>query len=426
MNDNRDSYTQHYMIDFEQAFEIISNHSQEAESENCQLAKASGRILAAPITSPMNIPSFDNSAMDGYAVNADDLNQASLDTPVNLNIVGLTAAGDDISQNQLSQKTAWKIMTGAPIPQGYDSVIPVEKTKQDDQDKTKLLCFAKVIKGAHCRTQGEDFVKDQLVLEDKQLINSNRIMALASLGIAQVPVKRKIKIAVFSTGKELIDDPNQPLKPGQIRNSNMPYILDYLSHFPVKSINAGTNYDDVDAFKKALQQQLDDRQDIIISTGAVSMGDFDFIPKCILALGGEILFHKIKIRPGKPILFAKFPNGSYYFGLPGNPISATLGLRFFVSHLLLRLWGLPNEKPLKTQLESAYIKKKGFTLLLKSNLQVTPEATLKASILDGQESFKIHPMLDANGWLKLTQDTEQLAAATILDFYPSIMDLNQF
>jgi len=414
------------MIDFEQAFDIISSHSQQVESENCQLSQASGRILAKPITSPMNIPNFDNSAMDGYAVNADDLNQASQDTPISLSIVGLTAAGDAISQNQQSKKTAWKIMTGAPIPQGYDSVIPIENTEQDDQDKSKLRCFSSVKKGAHCRTQGEDFVKNQLVLEGKQVINSNRIMALASLGIAQVPVKRDIKIAVFSTGKELVDDPSQPLKPGQIRNSNMPYILDYLSLFPVTAINAGTNYDDLDAFKQALQQQLDDGQDIIISTGAVSMGDFDFIPKCIQALGGQILFHKVKIRPGKPILFAKFPNGAYYFGLPGNPISATLGLRFFVSHLLLRLWGLAAERPIKAQLTSTYNKKKGFTLLLKSYLQVSSNAVLEARILDGQESFKIHPMLDANGWLTLPQDTEQLASSTILDFYPSIMELNQF
>ena len=426
MNDNRDSYTQHYMIDFQQAFEIISQHSQEVVTETCQLSQASGRILAKPIRSPMNIPSFDNSAMDGYAVNADDLNQASQNTPVSLNIVGLTAAGDSISQNQQSKKTAWKIMTGAPIPQGYDSVIPVENTKLDEQDNSTLLCLSTVTKGAHCRTQGEDFVKDQLVLEAKHLINSNRIMALASLGIAQVPVKRDIKIAVFSTGKELVDDPNQPLKAGQIRNSNMPYILDYLSHFPVTAINAGTNYDDVDAFKQALQKQLDDGQDIIISTGAVSMGDFDFIPKSIQALGGTILFHKVKIRPGKPVLFAKFPNGAYYFGLPGNPISATLGLRFFVSHLLLCLWGLAAETPVKAQLSSAYSKKKGFTLLLKSNRQVTSNAILEANILKGQESFKIHPMLDANGWLQLPSDTEQLAAATILNFYPSIMDLNQF
>jgi len=426
MNDNRESYTQHYMINFLQAFEIINAHSQELETVTCGLSKASGRILAKPIFSPMNIPSFDNSAMDGYAVNAEDLKNATAESPVHLTIVGLTAAGDPLSQRPNSKNTAWKIMTGAALPEGYDSVIPVENTQQKPANPTALLCFSAPIKGAHCRTKGEDFVQDQLVLEAKQLINCNRIMALASLGIAQVPVKRLIKMAVFSTGKELIDDPNTPLKPGQIRNSNMPYILDYLSHYPVKAINAGTNLDDADGYKKALQKQLDDGQDIIISTGAVSMGDFDFIPKSILELGGKILFHKVKIRPGKPVLFARFPNGAYYFGLPGNPISATLGLRFFVTHLLLRLWGLPTEKPLKTRLQSTYSKKKDFTLLLKSNLQVSATAELQANILNGQESFKIHPMLDANGWLALAQDFEQLQKNEIHDFYPSMMDLNQF
>ncbi len=426
MNDNRDSYTQHYMIEFQQALDLISKHSQQVETIHRSLDQASGNILAAQVLSPMNIPSFDNSAMDGYAVNAEDLTNATKDNPIQLKVVGLTAAGDQISKSDARRGTAWKIMTGAAIPIGYDSVIPVENTQQDPQDETLLFCYSSPNKGDHCRKKGEDFVEGQEVLEANHLINANRIMALASLGIANVAIKRPIKISVFSTGKELVDDPNVPLKPGQIRNSNMPYILDYLKSFPVEAINAGTNYDDAEDFEIALQKQLDAGQDIIISTGAVSMGDFDFIPKTIQKLGGEIIFHKVKIRPGKPILFAKFANGSYYFGLPGNPISATLGLRFFVTHLLLKMWGLADEKPVKALVKNSYKKKKGFSLLLKAHSFIDPQARLTASILKGQESFKIHPMLDANGWLRLEESLEDLKEDQRLDFYPSVLDLNQF
>ncbi len=418
MNDNnKNPYTQNYMLEYHSALKLISQHSILLKTETVPLEKSQGRILAEDVFSPETVPPFANTAMDGYAVNADELKDASKESPVRLKIIGLSAAGDPPATPQTSKNAAWKIMTGAAVPNGFDAIIPVENTSKVDNE---VDCFISPITGAHIRCSGEDFTEGQLILAKNTQINANRIMALSSLGIAQPKVYKQPVIAVFSTGKELVDDPSQALQPGQIRNSNMPYILSYLENLPVRVVNAGTNFDEVDKYKAALQIELDKGADIIISTGAVSMGDFDFIPQTVLAMGGKIIFHKAKIKPGKPVLFARFTNGTYYFGLPGNPISATIGLRFFVTHLIRKMLDFPSEAPQKTILNNEFNKKPGFRFILKANSQIKDNAQQKATILEGQESFKIHPLIDANGWIVLDEKSNQLQTGSMVDFYPSL------
>jgi len=412
------------MISFEEALKLISENSSVLESEIISLSESNGRILSEDIISPISVPTFDNSAMDGYAVNAKDLIGATNESPVILKLIGLTAAGDNISQAIDNKMTAWKIMTGAPVPEGYDSVIPVENTTLlgEENDNQQVRCISSPLKGAHIRSSGEDFLENDIVLTKNQLLNANKIMALASLGIEKIKTVNKPDIAVFSTGKELIDDLSKTLEPGQIYNSNMPYILECLKELPVNAYNAGTNYDDVELYQQALQKELDKNTQIIISTGAVSMGDFDFIPQTIIKMGGEIIFHKSKIRPGKPVLFAKFPNGSFYFGLPGNPISATIGLRFFVTHLIRLMTSMPAEKPLKAKLLNHKTKKKGFAGILKAHSKIDSDASLTVDILSGQESFKIHPLLDANGWVVLSESSESANLDDLVDYYFSTVN----
>ena len=420
MNDNKESYTSNYMISFDDAMQLISSNSTPLENERIALENASSRILAEDIVSPISVPTFNNSAMDGYAINAVDLKKADQNNPITLEVIGLTAAGDNIAQTKVTSQCAWKIMTGAPVPNGFDSIIPIENTSLiETSDATKIACYSAPTNGAHIRSSGEDFRLGELVLKKNTRLNANRIMALASLGVAKVLVKQKPKIAVFSTGKELVNNFESPLKSGQIYNSNMPYILEYLKSLAVNAYNAGTNYDEVELYQLALQKELDSGADIIISTGAVSMGDFDFIPQTILKMGGEIIFHKCKIRPGKPVLFAKFPNGAMYFGLPGNPISATIGLRFFVTHLISRSLELPPEKPSIAVLNNQYDKRKGFRSILKANIEIDCHATVRADIMMGQESFKIHPLIDANGWVVLDDLIETIDKDSLVEFYPS-------
>jgi molybdopterin molybdotransferase len=417
MNDNKDNqYTENYMIDFAKAKQLVIDNTTKIKTENILAIDAFNRVLAQTIISPVAIPPFNNSAMDGYAVNASDLDNACENNPISLKLIGITAAGDPINEVLDTQGKAWKIMTGAPVPNGFDSVIPVENTSLNDNI---VSCISKPVLGAHIRMSGEDFIQDAPVSEPGTIINANVISAYAALGVSELSVFEKINIAVFSTGKELVDDAAQELKPGQIRNSNKAFILNWFNGLPVNAFDAGTNFDDVEKFEKDLQNQLDNNTHIIISSGAVSMGDFDFIPQTIKKLGGKIIFHKSKIRPGKPILFAKFPNGSLYFGLPGNPISAAIGLRFFVSSAILKSLDLNEEKALKAVASNGLVKKQGFRSILKANAKINSEAQFEVAILEGQESFKIQPLLKANGWAVIDETKSSFSNGDLIDFYPT-------
>jgi len=418
MNDNKTQYTLNYMVLFEEAMDLIENASSTAASIEINTLEASGMVLAEEIYARESIPPFNNSAMDGYAVNYKDLKEASADSPVVLDLVGITAAGDTGEKIETSSNTACKIMTGAPIQDQYDSVIPVENTSLEGD---KVYCYSSPVKGAHVRKVGEDFLKDEKIITKGSIINQNIIAALATQGIATVNVYPRTKVSVFSTGKELVDEIDSSLKPGQIRNSNKPYILDWFEHLPVEVNDAGTNYDDADKFESDLKAELDNNTDIIISSGAVSMGDFDFIPSTIQKLGGTIIFHKAKIRPGKPVLFAKFPNGTFYFGLPGNPISAAIGLRFFVSRLLSKLHSRPCERSLATKSLTSMSKKEGFRTIWKASASVNQNAELETEILDGQESFKIKPLIRANGWAVVDESKSKVNSGDLIEFYPSKM-----
>ena len=324
------------MISYFEAIKILLEEKPLA-SQTLPLNKVLGMVSAASITSEETVPPFNNSAMDGFAVRACDVANA----PVKLNVEGSTAAGDRPDEGQ---NGAWEIMTGAPVPNAYDTVVRIEdiyvlSSNDAGHPKEILVNVAAKIK-QNIRDAGEDFSIGDAALSAGDSINSEHIMALATLGIEEIEVHSKPSVAIISTGKELVDDPSKKLQPGQIRNSNAPYLLATLASAGIDADYAGTIHDEVDVFEEKIKHLLESDTNIIISTGAVSMGRYDFIPDSLRKLGAEILFHKVAIRPGKPILFAKFTNGTFYFGLPGNPVSAAVGLRFSCSHSLENCKGL--------------------------------------------------------------------------------------
>jgi molybdopterin molybdotransferase len=412
---------ENYMVEFNHAIALILKNSQPLDSENIPIQQSLGRVLNSAIMSPAEIPPFNNSAMDGYAVNFDDIKVASKESPITLDLIGLTAAGDEPSYQpsaraEMTHGKAWKIMTGAQMPSGFDSVIPIENTTLLNN---VVSCYNSLKRGSNVRKRGEDFTLGEAILSAGKVIDANTISACASLGLAELEVVKKINISFFATGKELIDDPTQPLMPGQIRASNKSFALNWLKKYPVNVLDRGTNPDDVKKFEYGIQNEINKNTHIIISSGAVSMGDFDFVPQTIIKLGGEIIFHKARIRPGKPILFAKFPNGSLYFGLPGNPISAIIGLRFFVLAAIFNLLGLKPEKPVKAIASHDFKKKLGFKAILKAQANVNSSAQFEANILSGQESFKIKPLLKANGWAVISEENDHFTKGDLIDFYPN-------
>lgn len=398
------------MISYNEAMAILHKASP-LETTTLPVQEACGYVLAKRIESAVQVPPFANSAMDGFAVQAQDIKNASEDMPISLPVAGSTVAGDRPSSGTHG---AWEIMTGAPVPDGYDAVVKIEDVSVKSGSVT---FYAPTDAGNNIRLAGEDYSAGDEIASPTTLLSPYHLMALATVGCKEVSVYRKPDITVFCTGKELIEDADIALKPGQIRNSNGPYLISALQQMGYAPHYGGMIADEPQVFEHRLEAALS-QADIIISTGAVSAGTHDFIPDSLRKLGAEIQFHKVAIRPGKPILYARFPDGAHYFGLPGNPISAAVGLRFFVYPLLRTLQGMSQETPITASLLMASPKKKGFRFFRKAHVCVATGGKLQLHILDGQESFKINPMLAANSWAAFAEDAQGTELGEAIAVYP--------
>jgi molybdopterin molybdotransferase len=384
------------MISYEEALKIITSKAGAPKVQKVPLMQALGEIAAEDVTSSIQVPSFRNSAMDGFAVCAAQLASASEQSPVTLKIQAAIAAGDIASIGQ--EETAAQIMTGAIVPEPYDAIVPVEMVTMSS-DTVTFTRFSRI--GDHVRHPGEDVAKGQSVLRRGEAITPETIMLLSSLGIAEVVATHLPRLHILSTGNEITDDYTAPLQGAQIYNSNAPYLLAAAQQQGLEAKYGGIMRDDPALFESKIAAIKE--PSIIISTGAVSKGVWDFIPESLKNMGATIHFHRVNIRPGKPVLFAALPNGSFYFGLPGNPISAAIGFTFFVMPLVRALQGLPDAPPLMALLENSFTKKGDFRQFLKATVWLDETGNLRARISDGQESFKISPMAANNAWVVLEE-----------------------
>lgn len=390
------------MISFLQAQKIIQDVATVLGSEALPIGQSLGRVLAQDVLSRETIPPFDNSAMDGFAVRSDEVADAAPNHPIRLSVMGTTAAGDEPAYPNHRERSAWRIMTGGAIPKGYDTIYPIEQVSVDSDVVTVTQALES---GMHIRRAGEDFSSGEKFANKGDLVTPGMVAALASAGIAHVHVRRMPKVLHFATGSELVENAEQALQPGQIRNSNAPFLQAALQSLGVTAIYGGQVRDEPEIFLQRLKASIASEQpDIILTTGAVSAGDFDFIPQIIAQLGGEILFHKMTIKPGKPVLFARLLNGCFFFGLPGNPVSTAVGLRFFVYPLLRRLQGLCEEYFSRAIFRGrAYKPKADWRFFLKAKTHVDENGQFCVEINGGQESHKIKPLISSNAWLILEE-----------------------
>jgi molybdopterin molybdotransferase len=394
---------------YEDALRIVLAASTRLPSQACSMSACLGRVLATSINSAVDLPPFDNSAMDGFALRGD----ATVTTGTELEIEGEQAAGDGIAS---AREGAWEIMTGARMPDGLDRVIPVEQTERL-ASSSRIRLLADVVPGQNVRHAGSDVRHGETILPAGTVLATQHLMLLAALGIAKVSVAERPRVAVLCTGRELVDDPEQALAPGQIRNSNGPYLAARLPLAGAEVVHVETVGDDASAFESALRRALDAGAKVIISSGAVSMGRYDFVPQALERMGAEVLFHKVAIRPGKPLLFARLPGGALLFGLPGNPIAVAVGLRFFVEPALRVMLGLPHETPRRMPLFNAYSKKPPLRFHLKSRLRIDAQGQLTVEALGGQESYRIRPFADGNAWTIVPADVDTLPAGALVDVY---------
>jgi molybdopterin molybdotransferase len=404
------------MLGIEDAIARVRTASQLLPAECLALADARGRVLAEDVVAPMPLPPFDNSAMDGFALRAQG---AAIAPGRTFAVEGEQAAGDAA---RAARGEACEIMTGARMPDGYDSVAPIEDVAVLQRDAahraTRIRIEREVAPGQHLRRAGEDLAAGALALAAGTVLDPFACMLLDALGSVDVAVRRKPRVAVFATGRELVADPRRKLASGEIRDSNGPYLQARLIEAGADVVRRATLPDDADAFVAAMREALAAGVDIVISTGAVSMGRYDFVPQALATLGAQTVFHKLRMRPGKPQLFATLPHGTLFFGLPGNPISAAVGQRLLVEAALRRMLGMPEETRWRLPLAAELRKKPGNASIQKAGLRLHADGSVRVHPLRGQESFRIAPLRGTHAWILLREDAEQLAAGTLVEALP--------
>lgn len=306
-----------------------ATEAQPLTFQNVSLFDALDRITATPIISPINVPEFDNSAMDGYAVRLSDLQQSKI-----LPVASAIFAGDDIGHLQWPEGTCLRIMTGAPVPIEADAVVMQEHTKQSDLG----ICFLKEIKsGDNIRRCGEDVKKDSITVTQGTKLTLPTLSTLATLGISEVTIFNKLKVAIFSTGNELTPI-GMPLSgKGKIYDSNRFTLKLLLTKLNCEIIDLGIIPDDPIRIKQALVT-ASNQANLVITSGGVSVGDADFTKTALEDLG-HINFWKIAMKPGKPFAFGQIGN-ALFCGLPGNPVSTLVTFYQLVQPLILALSGL--------------------------------------------------------------------------------------
>lgn len=405
------------MISYKQAHDIFLEQAEKHQLgiESLSTKDIVGRVCAEKKIAPMDVQPFDNSAMDGFAVILSDLRGASEDNPVTLHKSGIIAAGDPVPDKPLQIGNCIHIMTGAPVPPAANAVVPIELVVVNG-DVIEFTATSTL--NANIRKAGEDFKKGTSVLDVGQRIGPQHIMPLATLGIAEVKVYQKPRAAFLATGRELVDDLSADLKSGQIYNSNRPYGVAALSAMHVDCVKDYTIADNVVDFEKILQSLMVQNLDIIVSSGAVSAGEFDFVREGLEKIGAEIFFHKVKIKPGKPNLFARLPNGTFYFGLPGNPVATAAGLRFFVQPFLQKIMRQAVENPLYAKATTPFSKKSGLQIFVKSCMECQNNGELSVTFLDGQASFMVSPFLSMNCWAVVSEEMTEIKIGDIVEIYP--------
>jgi molybdopterin molybdotransferase len=389
------------MIGYAQALQRLLAQVEPLPGEYGALSEASGRVLATDICSPIALPSFDHAAMDGYALRAREPLAAGSEHLVH----GSQAAGEPRKAGAIS---ACEIMTGACLPEGFDAVVAVERTEllatHPDGAPARIRLLDPLTAGNNVRHTGADVAKGSMVLAAGTRIEAAHIMLLAALGLAQVEVLRRARIAIVCTGMELQADPSQPLADGQIYNSNGPYLVAALTVAGAQVLSCETVDDTASTYAAALQRAVGAGADLVISTGAVSMGRYDFVPDTLRRFNAQLLFHKVAIRPGKPVLCARLADGPLILALPGTPMAVAVGFRFFVAPALRAMMGQDTEPPLYALLDTPQQAKAGLHHFLRATLHQGAEGQLHASVLSQQQPFRIRPFAGADGWVVLPED----------------------
>jgi len=375
--------------------------------ERLNIRAALGRVLAHEVISPVNVPQHDNSAMDGYAVRFDDLKQ---DGEATLKVIGTAFAGKPFAGN-VGPGQAVRIMTGAVIPQGSDTVIQQERAKTSG---AKVAVAPVTKKGTNTRNAGEDLRQGEPALKRGQPLRPAEIGLLASLGIGEISVYRKLRVAFFSTGDELVPL-GSPLGAGQIYDSNRYTIYGMLTRLGCDVLDMGVIRDDPEAVQRAFDEAAQSA-DVLITSGGVSVGEADYV-KQILDRVGEVLFWKIAMKPGRPLAYGRIGR-AHFFGLPGNPVAVMVTFYQFVRDALLYLQGQVTVAPLpslKVTCTSAIKKAPGRTEFQRGILTRATDGQWTVRATGDQGSGILSSMSQADCFIVLPTEAGNLPAGAVVE-----------
>jgi molybdopterin molybdotransferase len=407
------------MISYKQSRNKLKRSKILIKDEVIKSINSLNRVSASNIFSIANHPAADNAAFDGFAINSNDTKKLTKKKRQLFKILETVVAGDKPFNKKLKKFQSVEIMTGGIIPNGFDTIIPIEQIifYPNKIKPSHILIDKKVNKYQYVRFKGSDFKKNDLLVKKGTILQSNHILAFKTLGIKNIKVKKKPNILFFSTGNEIT---NQEIIPDwKVRNSNNHYIQSLEKNFLFNFVKGGILRDkDKIVFEKKIKKILNSNIDIIVTSGAVSAGKFDFVPGIIKKFQLTNYFKGVAIRPGKPVLFAKIKSKQKaIFGLPGNPMSSAACFRFFVFPYIENILDLNEEKPFKAALMNSFVKKKNFTRFVKSKLNTTKNGKLEVEILKGQESFRIKSFVKSNIWTLLPSGKSTFKKGEIVDCF---------
>jgi len=339
------------LISVEEALAEILSHVRPLSLESIPILESLGLVLGEEIVSDVDIPPFNNSGMDGFALRSDDVAQATGNVPTRLEVVDTVAAGY-VSASRVESGHAIRIMTGAPIPEGADAVVPIEDTGDAHRAKEERLAapvseievYVPVKAGDNVRFAGEDVRRGEAVLEPGRVIRPQEVGVLASVGRTTVRVHRRPRVAVLATGDELVD-PQELLAPGKIRNSNEYTNAALVYRTGGVPLRLGVARDAAGALSAKIREGLEMGADLFLTSGGVSVGDYDVV-KDVLGHEGKMQFWQVNMKPGKPLAFGLLPGGVPLIGLPGNPVSAMVSFEQFARPAILKMLGFQDlDKP---------------------------------------------------------------------------------
>ncbi len=399
------------MLQIEEALKKILGQVPRMRAESVPLSELNGRVLAEAISSDIDLPVADNSSVDGYALQAADIEAAGRGHPVSLRLQGILPAGQP-PVDPVESGACVRLFTGSFLPKGADAVIMQEETEKTDA--SEIRCLNRVQPWENVRFKGEDVRKGVLLFESGSRLHTRHLGVLAATGRAAAKVARRPQLAILATGREL-QAPGENLRPGAIYESNR-IVLGEMARTggAVPKIYPLVE-DNLEATRKALQTAAAEN-DALLTNGGVSVGDYDWVRPAIKALGGRIDFWRVRLRPGKPFLFGE-ALGKPIFGLPGNPVSAITAFMVFVRPALLQMQGTTDLKAPRRngRLTEPIANREDRPHFMRVHLNEDQEVSLAGL----QDSHALHGLSKANGWLRVepgqTLSAGQTASVMVWD-----------